>query len=75
FIENITSSLKDQTDRMSAEGLQPLLVCSPTVRQYFRRLIEPVFDNLVVISYAELPQSAEIASYGTVQVQTEGAAT
>jgi flagellar biosynthesis protein FlhA len=73
FVERITSSLKRQVDKMSSEGLQPLLICSPTVRQYFKRMVEPVFPNLVVISYAELPQTAEIVSYGTVQAETEGA--
>ncbi len=71
FIEEITSSLKEQVDKMSTEGLQPLLVCSPTMRQYFKRMVEPVFTNLVVISYAELPQTAEIVSYGTVQTERE----
>jgi len=71
FIEGITSSLKELVDRMSTEGLQPLLVCSPTVRQYFKRMVEPVFPNLVVISYAELPQTAEIISFGTVQPERE----
>ena len=73
FIERITSALKTQVDRMSSEGLQPLLVCSPTVRQYFKRLVEPVFPNLVVISYAELPQTAEIVSFGTIQTEKENA--
>jgi len=75
FIEEITSSLKEQVDKMSSEGLQPLLVCSPTVRQYFKRMVEPVFTNLVVISYAELPQTAEIVSYGTIQTEREKALT
>ncbi|OGF99885.1 MAG: flagellar biosynthesis protein FlhA [Candidatus Glassbacteria bacterium GWA2_58_10] len=73
FIERVTSALKSQVDRMSSEGLQPLLVCSPTVRQYFKRLVEPVFPNLVVISYAELPQTAEIVSFGTIQTEKENA--
>jgi flagellar biosynthesis protein FlhA len=75
FIEEITSSLKELVDRMSSEGLQPLLLCSPTVRQYFKRMVEPVFQNLVVISYAELPQTAEIVSFGTVQTEREKALT
>jgi flagellar biosynthesis protein FlhA len=75
FIEEITSSLKEQVDKMSSEGLQPLLICSPTVRQYFKRMVEPVFPNLVVISYAELPQTAEIVSYGNIQTEREKALT
>ena len=71
FIEELTSSLKELVERMSGEGLQPLLICSPSIRQHFKRLIEPVFPNLVVISYAELPQTVEVQSYGTVQTQTE----
>lgn len=75
FIEEITSSLKEQVDKISSEGLQPLLICSPTMRQYFKRMVEPVFPNLVVISYAELPQTAEIVSYGTIQTEREKALT
>ena len=73
FIEEITSSLKKLVDKMSSEGLQPLLMCSPTIRQYFKRMVEPVFPNLMVISYAELPQTAEIVSFGTVQTGKEKA--
>ncbi len=73
FIEQITSSLNQQVEKMNSEGLQPLLICSPSIRQYFKRLVEPVFTLLVVISYAELPQTAEISSFGTVQLEKEGA--
>ncbi len=73
FIEQITSSLNQQVEKMNSEGLQPLMICSPTIRQYFKRLVEPVFTHLVVISYAELPQTAEIASFGTVELEKEGA--
>ncbi len=73
FIEQITSSLNQQVEKMNSEGLQPLLICSPSIRQYFKRLVEPVFTHLVVISYAELPQTAEISSFGTVQLEKEGA--
>jgi flagellar biosynthesis protein FlhA len=75
FIEEVTSSLHEHVERMGAEGLQPLLVLSPTIRQYFKRLVEPVFPNLVVISYAELPQTAEIVSFGTVQTEKESVLT
>ncbi len=72
YIEMLTSGLKQKVEAMSNEGLQPLLVCSPTIRHYFKRLVEPVFPNLVVISYAELPQTAEIVSYGTIQPEMAG---
>jgi flagellar biosynthesis protein FlhA len=75
FIEKITSSLNEQVEKMNSEGLQPLLICSPSIRQYFKRLVEPVFTHLVVISYAELPQTAEITSFGTVKLEKEGVLT
>ena len=75
FIENLTASLKELVERMSGEGLQPLLICSPSIRQHFKRLIEPVFLNLVVISYAELPQTVEVQSYGTAQTEMASTAT
>jgi len=75
FIEDVTGSLHEHVERMGAEGLQPLLVLSPTIRQYFKRLVEPVFPNLVVISYAELPQTADIVSFGTVQTEKESVLT
>jgi flagellar biosynthesis protein FlhA len=75
FIEGVTEALKNQVDRMSGEGLQPLLICSPSIRQHFKRMIEPVFPNLVVLSYAELPQTVEVKSYGTVQIETASAQT
>ncbi|MBN2290602.1 MAG: FHIPEP family type III secretion protein, partial [Candidatus Glassbacteria bacterium] len=75
FIEGVTARLKDLIERMSGEGLQPLLICSPSIRQHLKRLIEPVFPNLVVISYAELPQTVDVKSYGTVKIEMAGATT
>ncbi|MEA2062822.1 MAG: FHIPEP family type III secretion protein, partial [Gemmatimonadota bacterium] len=75
FVEGVTAAVKELVNRMSGEGLQPLMICSPSIRQYFKRLIEPVFPNLVVISYAELPQTVEVKSYGTVQIEMAGVTT
>ena len=69
FIERLTNSLKEQIDAMNSTGLQALLICSPSIRQYFKRLVEPVFPNLVVISYAEIPQTVEINSFGMVSAE------
>lgn len=65
-IQRIHGSLAEQTQRLAAYGDTPIVLCSPSVRLFFRRLVERVAPRLLVLSYGELTPSVEVESAGMV---------
>jgi len=65
-VKALYEELKTKTEEMVSRGIQPLVLCSPTVRPYFKKLIEPTFPTLAVLSYSELPRDIEIKSLAMV---------
>ena len=64
----LCDSLSSEVEKMTLEGRLPLVLCSPTVRPYFKKLIEPVFPGLAVLSYNEIPPNAGVQSMGRVRI-------
>lgn len=66
--QKIFDSLNAELSKLTSMGLQPIILTSPIVRTYFKRLVEQIAPNLVVLSYNELDPSAEIQSIGMVSL-------
>ena len=47
-------------------GKNPIIITSPIVRIYFKRLIEDYYKDLVVVSYNEVESNVELQSVGMV---------
>ena len=47
-------------------GKNPIIITSPIVRMYFKRLTEDYYKDLVVISYNEVESNVELQSVGMV---------
>ena len=47
---------------------QPVILVSPNIRPAFRKLIEMVFPNIVVLSLNEIPNDVEIKTEGVVSL-------
>jgi flagellar biosynthesis protein FlhA len=65
---SILSSLSKQVQRLMELGQQPVVLASPIVRLYFKRLTEKFLPGLVVLSYSEIDPSIEVQSVGMVSV-------
>jgi flagellar biosynthesis protein FlhA len=63
LIEATSRAVKDH----SADGVQPVVLCSPQVRMYFRRITERALPRLAVLSYNEVDPNAQIESVGVVE--------
>jgi len=72
-INAVYTSLSQLVEKMTSKGRQPILVTSPTVRQAFRRLTEPVLPQLIVLSYGELLVNVQVESVGVVNLNPEPA--
>lgn len=64
----IINNLSKNVQRLVQLGSQPIVLASPIVRLYVKRLTENVIPGLVVLSYNEIDSSMEIQSVGTVSV-------
>lgn len=64
----IINNVSKNVQRLLQLGSQPIVLASPIVRLYFKRLTENVIPGLVVLSYNEIDPGVEIQSVGTVTV-------
>ena len=63
---SIINNLTRQIQKIAQIGKTPIVLASPVVRLYFKRLTEQVFPGLVVLSYNEIDPSLEIQAVGMV---------
>ncbi|MHB1392449.1 MAG: flagellar biosynthesis protein FlhA [Clostridia bacterium] len=66
--QRIISNLLKEVQKLNSVGEQPIILASPVVRLYFKRMIDQVAPGLVVLSYNELDPSVEVQSVGVVSV-------
>ena len=66
--QNILSSLNEKLDEATEAGEKMVVLCSSSIRGHFKRLIEKVLPNIVVIGHDELGPDANIRSLGTVRL-------
>jgi flagellar biosynthesis protein FlhA len=66
--QRIFDSLKKEVSKLTSMGVIPIILTSPFVRMYFKQLVEEIAPDLVVLSYGEIDQAAEVQSVGMVSV-------
>lgn len=66
--QRIINNLLKEVQKLTSMGEQPIVLASPMVRLYFKRLTEQVAPGLIVLSYNELEQTIEVQSVGTVSL-------
>ena len=64
----ILSSIKDVMQSVYFYENQPVFLVSPKIRPAFRKLIEMVYPNIVVLSLNEIPNDVEIRTEGVVTI-------
>lgn len=66
--KRIMQSVESETDKLERLGKTPIVLTSPIVRMYFKKLSEDYFRDLIVISYNEIENNVELQSVGMVTV-------
>lgn len=64
----IFKSLTHKVQHANETGHQPIILCAPVVRIYFKKLTEKLLPGLVVLSYNELEGRINIQSLGVVSI-------
>jgi flagellar biosynthesis protein FlhA len=64
--QRLMLSISEVSERLSAEGRQAVLVTSPVIRRKLSNLIHQHIDDLIVLSFAELPDSRKVDVVATI---------
>ena len=62
----ILKSVESEMKKMENMGKIPIVITSPIVRIYFKRLTEEYYRDLIVISYNEITPDVELQSVGMI---------
>ena len=64
--KTIMASVESEVGKLEKLGKNPIVITSPIVRMYFKRLTEDYYKDLVVVSYNEIDSNVELQSVGMV---------
>ena len=64
--KNIMKSVEQELKKLENLGKPPIIITSPIVRVYFKKLTEDYFKDLIVVSYNEVESNIELQSVGMV---------
>ena len=64
--QHIMQSVKTEVEKLEKLGRNPIIITSPIVRMYFKKLTKDYFNDLIVISYNEIESDVELQSVGMV---------
>ncbi len=62
----IIASVETEVSKLENIGKNPIIITSPIVRMYFKKLTEDYFKDLIVVSYNEVESNVELQSVGMV---------
>ena len=64
----IVKSLGEELKKLEDLGKNPIVITSPIVRLYFKKLVSDYYKDVIVISYNEVEPNVELQSVGMVTV-------
>ena len=64
----ILASTEKEIKKLEDAGQTPIIITSPIVRMYYKKLTSDYFKNLIVISYNEIESNVELQSVGMVTI-------
>ncbi|MBQ7704679.1 MAG: FHIPEP family type III secretion protein, partial [Selenomonadaceae bacterium] len=62
------TSVNAEIEKMANMGYPPVILTSPAVRLYFRKLIARSISGVTIVSHAEISQTVEIQILGVVRI-------
>ncbi len=69
YTQRLMVSLKEEMEKLEELGRTPIILTSPVVRMYFKKLTAEQFRTLHVLSYNEIDSDVELQSVGMVTVE------
>ena len=66
--KKIIDSVETEVSKLESLGKNAIIITSPIVRMYFKKLTEDYFKDLIVVSYNEVESNVELQSVGMVTI-------
>lgn len=68
-VQRIVEGVTEQIEKVKELIHQPIILTSPIVRIYFKRLIDQFMPNLTVLSFNEIDTNIQIQAIGIIQLK------
>lgn len=68
LLQKIVTQLLEQINNLKNEISIPIILTSPFVRGYFRKLLDQFYPKAVVLSYNEIDNSVQIQALGNIAI-------
>ncbi len=70
IIQSIVAATNEEIDKIKDVIPTVIILTSPVVRIYFKKLTEQFISNITVLSYSEIDASAQIQAIGNISLST-----
>lgn len=74
LIQSIVAATNEEIDKIKDVIPNVIILTSPVVRIYFKKLTEQFINNITVLSYSEIDASAQIQAIGNISLSTRSMA-
>jgi len=71
IIQKLVTSFSEEIDKVKDVIPKPIVLTSPIVRVYFKKLIDQFIPNITVLSYNEIDNSVQIQAIGTIMINED----
>lgn len=68
LMQKLVSQLIEEINRLKNEMSIPIILTSPFVRVYFRKLLDQFYPKAVVLSFNEIDNSVQIQALGNIEI-------
>jgi flagellar biosynthesis protein FlhA len=66
--EKVVEGIRRSFEEGMQKGYQPVLLCSPAIRRFVKKLTERVSGSIMVVSHGEIAPGTKVYSIGTVKI-------
>ena len=67
-MQSIVASASEELDKLKALVQEPIILTSPVVRVYVKKLLDQFFSHVTVLSFHDLEATVQIQSLGTIRL-------
>jgi len=68
LMQKLVSQLIEEINKLKGEMSIPIILTSPFVRVYFRKLLDQFYPKAVVLSFNEIDNSVQIQALGNIEI-------
>jgi flagellar biosynthesis protein FlhA len=68
IVEKIIASIKESFESGLVKGYQPVILCAPATRRFFKKMAERISGSLMVVSHAEIVHGTKVYSIGSIKI-------